>query len=139
MTLQAEITVRPDPRWPEGVISRRDTRIIRNARIYLATPDGHVVQVGYGDVGLEQWHHLDRLAVDGLVLVAREGLDAPRPATLEDLLLELRLGLDRRSIMLLGFPDSGPHVLGPLRLPAVAGDRTGAWITERMQDLAELV
>jgi len=77
--LDQPITTRLDDRWPQGLVGRRDTRIVKNARIYSATADEQVVKVGWGDLCLEQWHELRAMCGEGLLLVAFESGHSARP------------------------------------------------------------
>jgi hypothetical protein len=139
------ITTRYADRWPQGLVGLRHTRIVKNARLYLATPDGQVAKIGWGDLGLEQWHTLHAIAGDGLVLVARENRhgnpvghydrsDAP-DATLEDLIPGLVLALDRTTAVLLNHDDPERHTLGAVSLPAVDREQTRAWLVDRLAEL----
>jgi hypothetical protein len=141
------LTTRLDDRWPQGMVGRRDTRIIKNARIYLATGDGQVTKLAWGDLGLEQWHILREFAADGLVLVASE--NAPgmpltwyhrseaADATFDVLIPGLMLALDRDCAVLLNHPDPERHTLGAISLPAFGRQATRTWLKERLAMLME--
>lgn len=141
------LTTRLDDRWPQGMVGRRDTRIVKNARIYLATGDGQVTKVAWGDLGLEQWHILRGFATDGLVLVASE--NAPgmpltwyhqseaADATFDVLIPGLVLALDSGCAVLLNRLDSERHTLGAVSLPAFDRQATHTWLAERLAMLME--
>ena len=139
------LSTRPDDRWPQGNIGRRETCVVKNARIYLATHDGAVTKVGWGDLCLEQWRLLHEIAGDGIVLVAFEkghgfpagsydSSEAP-DATLDDLVPRLALALDRSTAVLLNRPASGGDTLGAVNLRAVDSDDTRDWVNGRLADL----
>jgi hypothetical protein len=130
-------------RWPQGMIGLRHTRIVKNARIYLATSDREVTKIGWGDLGLEQWHILHDIAGNGLVLVAFERRHGISPSscgmpeaheTLDDLVPALALGLDRTTAVVLNYQESGRGTLGAVSLPAVPRDETRTWVLGRLAD-----
>jgi hypothetical protein len=135
------ITIRFDDRWPQGIVGSRDTRIIKNARIYLATTDEQVIQVGWGDLCLEQWHLLRAICGEELLLVAFEASsDDPSRApgaTLADLVPQLVLALDSTSAVLLNHPDPGRHTLGALSLLALDPAQTRGWVADRLTALTD--
>lgn len=145
--LDAKITSRPDQRWPQGMVGRRDTRIVKNARLYLATADGAVNKVGWGDLCLEQWHVLRAISTEGLVLVASETapgspydwyqLSEAADARLEDLIRGLVLALDSDGAVLLNHTDTERHTLGAVCLPAITRQQTTAWLAGRLAILSE--
>ena len=140
-----KLTVRFDQRWLHGVVGRRDTRIVKNARLYLATSDGQVTKVGWGDLCLEQWHLLRQVTRGGLGLVAFENSHGTPPhwrdpseeadATLKDLIPGLALGLAHDGTVLLNHPDPDRHTLGAISLPALDRQQTPVWLAERLDNL----
>ena len=138
----------PDPRWPSGLIARRETRIIKNARFYLATPDRKISKVGWGDLDLEHWHLLREISNAGLGLVARQATHGRPPdrrqpdpsetdqATLEDLIDAVALALDRRTAVLLNHHTPGRQTLGAISLPALTPEETRPWLASRLDTLA---
>ena len=56
----------------KGRYGRRDTRLVKNTRIYLPTGDGRLAKVGWRHLRLEPWHILREISRDGLGLVALE-------------------------------------------------------------------
>lgn len=141
------LRTRSDDRWPHGNVGREDTCVVKNARIYLATHDGEVTKVGWGDLCLEQWHLLHELAQDGIVLVAFENRHGVPPgshdrseapdATLDDVVPGLALALDRSAAVLLNRPASWGGTLGAANLPAVSRDETSGWVKRRLADLVD--
>lgn len=140
------LTTRFDSRWPQGMIGPRDTRIVKNARIYLAATDGQVAKIGWGDVCLEQWALLREIAADGMCLVAFEctfgtalsWYDQPEAtdATFEDLVPGLAIALDRVTAVLLNYPaPPGRHTLGAITLPVLDRDTTKRWLADRLEAL----
>lgn len=146
--LNPKLTTRLDDRWPHGAIGRRRATIVaKNARLYLATPDGQVAKVGFGDVGLEAWHRLEAIAEDGLLLVCHSSTYGTRlawyyepeaeDATFEDLIPGLALALDPTNAVLLNFPTSGRHTLGAIHLDALDRDATRTWLARRLAALLD--
>ena len=141
------LATRLDPRWPDGLIGRRDTRILKNARLYLATPDGQIAKFGWGDLDLERWHLLREISNDGLGLVARQathgrppGRNDPDPsetadATFDDLIDALALALDHDTAVLLNHHTPGRQTLGAISLPALTPEETHSWLADRLDTL----
>lgn len=134
-----------DRRWPQGMVGRRETLVVKNSRIYLASPDGLVTKIGWGDLCLERWHILREVTRDGIGLVAFENRHGTPPnrydpsegdeATLEDLIPGLALALNSDTAVLLNHPDPDLHTLGAVSLPALGRRATRMWVAERLADL----
>jgi hypothetical protein len=45
-----KLTTRYDGRWPQGLVGLRHSRIVKNARLFIATSDGQVAKIGWGDL-----------------------------------------------------------------------------------------
>ena len=143
--LDTKLTTRFDQRWPQGMVGRRATRIVKNARLYLATADGQIAQFGWGDLCLEHWHILREITGDGLGLVAFENSHGILPnlhdasevagGTLEQLIPGLALALESTSVVLLNHPDPDQPTLGVLSSPALDRQQTRAWLAERFTSL----
>jgi hypothetical protein len=135
------LTTRFDDRWPQGIVGKRATRVLKNARVYLAEGDASIVKIGWGDLCLEQWGLLRTICGDGLLLVAFEPNPSERSeapdATLADLLPRLALALDSSAAVLLNHPDPEFHTLGALSLPAFDREQTPDWVAARFAELTE--
>lgn len=143
--LDTKLTTRFDQRWPQGMVGRRVTRIVKNARLYLATADGQIAKFGWGDVCLEHWHILREITGDGLGLVAFENSHGIPPnshdasevagGTLEDLIPGLAIALDSTSVALLNHSDPDRPTLGAISFPALDRRETRSWIADRLANL----
>lgn len=143
--INPKLTTGLDSRWPQGHVGSRVTRVVKNARIYVATPDQQVIKIGWGDLDLEQWHLLREITADGIGLVAAESAygmpsswyrqSEAADATLELLIPGLVLALDQESVVLLNHADPDRHVLGALSLPAIGRQETPSWLAARLAEL----